>query len=127
MQSAAASEVTVVVAARGSIGRPVADALASAGFTVAASCATFEEALAAVKRWRPRVCILDRELTGGGLAGVAALAVPGRHPKVIVLADAASPAEVRAARLAGATVCLTASIEPDRLAAAVAAAAAKQP
>ncbi len=116
------AQITIVVGARAAMRQSTRDALTSAGFTVAAECTDLAETLAAVARWRPDVCVLDRELPGGGLAAIAALVVPGRQPKVIVVGGGDSPAEVRAARLAGATDCVPGTLDPERLAASVAAA-----
>lgn len=113
------SPVTVVLGAGRRVRRSAADALASAGFTVAAECPDLDTTLAAVARHHPDVCILDRDLPGGGLAAIAAIAAPGRQPKVIVVGGGESPAEVRAARLAGAADCLPGAIDTDELTAAV--------
>jgi CheY-like chemotaxis protein len=83
----------------------IADALALAGHTVAARCSTLAETLAAVRRDRPDVCVVDRAMPDAGLAAIAALAGTGRRPRVIVVGSA-SPQETRAARLAGATACV---------------------
>jgi len=112
---------TVVVAARTALRGSARDALVAAGFTVAAECRDVRETLAAVERLHPDVCVVDRDLPGGGLAAIAALATPGRRPRVIVVGGE-TPAEVRAARLAGAADCLPASVDADVLAASVAAA-----
>lgn len=94
---------------------------------VAADCGDAAELLAAVARERPEVCVLDRELRGGGLAATAAIASPPRAPKVLLIGGRGSPAEVRAALLAGAADCLASDVAPARLAAAVAALAGAGP
>ena len=114
--------VSVVIAAREPLQRSIYEALTDGGHTVAETCSALADTLAAVRRLHPDVCIVDRELPGGGLAAIAALAGRGRRPQVIVIGGE-SPAEVRAARLAGAAECLPESVEPDELAAAVSAAA----
>jgi DNA-binding NarL/FixJ family response regulator len=88
---------------------------------VAADCGSAAELIEAVSRERPDVCVLDRELRGGGLAATAAIAAPRRAPKVLVVGGRGSPAEVRAAVLAGAADCLAADVSPAEVAAAVAA------
>jgi DNA-binding NarL/FixJ family response regulator len=111
--------VTVVLGAGRRIRRSASDALVAAGFTVAATCPDLDATLAAVARHHPDVCVLDRDLPGGGLAAIAAIATPGRQPKVIVVGGGESAAEVRAVRLAGAADCLPGEIDTERLAAAV--------
>ena len=86
---------------------------------VAAECGSAAELLAAVSREQPDVCVLDRELRGGGLSVTAAIASPRRTPKVLVVGGRASPAEIRAARLAGAAGWVPADVDPAALAAAV--------
>ena len=86
---------------------------------IAADCEDTTELLAAVSRERPDVCILDRELRGGGLVATAAIASPRQAPKVLVVGGRGSPAELRAARLAGAAGCLPTDIDATELATAV--------
>ena len=117
--------VSVVIAAREPLRRSIFEALTKRGLTVAESCTALAETLAAVRRSHPDVCIIDRGLPGGGLAAIAALAGPGRRPRVIVIGGE-SAAEVRAARLAGAAECLSETVEPEELAAAVSAAAERK-
>jgi DNA-binding NarL/FixJ family response regulator len=74
-----------------------------------------------VRRENPQLCVLDRDLPGAGLAAIAALTSPGRPPKLVVVGGRGSPAEARAARLAGADACLPGTVDADRLAAALAA------
>jgi len=117
--TSAASRIRVVIAARASIRADLHATLAGAGMDVAADCDTVGELLAAVSRERPDVCVLDRELHGGGLSAIAAVASPRPAPKVLVVGGRAAPAEVRAARLAGAAGCVPADVDPAALAAAV--------
>ena len=88
---------------------------------IAADCASSAELLAAVSRERPDLCVLDRELRGGGLAATAAITSPPRAPKVLVVGGRGSPAELRAVRLAGAAGCLPGDIDAAGLTAAIAA------
>src|SRR2546421_617768 len=118
MERQTRERVSVVVAAREPLGQSIYDALTLEGHTISASCAGLPDTLAAVQRSHPDVCIVDRELPGGGLAAIAALAGLGRRPRVIVIGSQ-SAAEVRAARLAGATACLPEAVERAELAAAV--------
>ena len=114
--------MSVVIAAREPLWRSIHEALTDGGHRVAESCTALADTLTAVRRTHPDVCVVDRELPGGGLAAIAALALPGRQPQVIVI-GAGSPAEVRAALLAGAAECLPYAVKPKDLAAAVSAAA----
>ena len=118
-------DVTVIVAARQPLRRALAEALTGRGHRVSKSCSSLADTLAAVRRSHPDVCVIDRELPGGALAAIAALTGPQRQPQVIVIGGE-SPAEVRAVRLAGAAACLPAAVDPEELAAAVAAAAARE-
>lgn len=117
--TSAPSRVRVVIAARAAIRRDLHDTLAGAGLDVASECGSVGELLAAVSRERPDVCVLDRELRGGGLTAIAALASPRPAPKILVVGGRGTPAEVRAARLAGAAACVPADVDPAALAAAV--------
>ena len=116
----ARSPIRVVVAGRRQLRRTADDGLAAAGIEVAAHCETTAELLAAVSRERPDACVLDRDLSGGAFAALAALA-SSRRPKVLVVGGRGSPAEVRAARLAGAADCLPGDTDALSIAASVAA------
>jgi len=70
--------------------------------------------------------VLERDLRGGCLVATAAIALPKRAPKVLVVGGGDSPAEVRAARLAGAAGCLPTDVDGEDLAAAVAALVQKE-
>ena len=118
-KSAIPAPIRVVIAARAPVRRAFREALTAAGMEIAADCGDTTELLAAVSRERPDVCILDRELRGGGLVAIAAIASPGRTPKVLVVGGRGSPAELRAARLAGAAGCLPTDIDATKLATAV--------
>ena len=125
MGQSARKSVSVVIAAREPLQRSIYEALTERGHKVAESCTALDDTLAAVRRAHPDVCVVDRELPGGGLAAIAALAGHGRRPRVIVIGGE-SPAEVRAALLAGASECVSETIEPEELAAAVLAAVGKK-
>src|SRR6266852_4347386 len=126
MQTRAHTWIRVVIAARTEVRRTFHDALTAAGMEVAADCGNAAELLAAVSRERPEVCVLDRELSGGGLAATAAIAAPRQAPKVLVVGGRGSPAELRAARLAGAADSLPGDVGAPKLAAAIAALARKE-
>ena len=100
--------------------RILRDALDRYGMQVAAECNDSGELLVAVASERPDVCIVDRELRGGGLTVTAAITFPARAPKVVIVGGRGGHAEVRAARLAGASDCLPVDVQADALAAAVA-------
>ena len=67
------------------------------------------------------VCVLDRELPGGGLIATAAIVSPRRAPKVLVVGGRCSPVERRAALLAGAAGSLPTDADAAAVAAAVSA------
>src|SRR5436309_8038133 len=119
MKTVTPAAIRVVIAARATVLPSLREALASAGMDVAADCGDGAELLAAVSREHPDVCVLDRELRGGGLAIAAAATSPARAPKVIVIGGRGSSAERRAARLAGAAECLPFDTAAVELAAAV--------
>ena len=113
--------IRVVIAAGEAMRRILRDALDRHGMQVAAECSDSGELVLAVASERPDVCIVDRELRGGGLTATAAITFPARAPKVVIVGGRGAHAEVRAARLAGASDCLPVDVEADALAAAVAA------
>jgi len=115
------ARLRVVIAARTAIRATLHEAATAAGMEIAADCASSAELLAAVSRERPDLCVLDRELRGGGLAATAAITSPPRAPKVLVVGGRGSPAELRAVRLAGAAGCLPGDIDAAGLTAAIAA------
>jgi len=126
MQTPAQPQIRVVIAARNAVRRTLRDTLTAAGMQVAAECGDATELLAAVSRERPDVCVLDRELRGGGLAATAAIASPRQAPKVLVVGGRGSAAELRAARLAGAADSLPGDVGAPKLAATIAALARKE-
>ncbi|MFL5954170.1 MAG: response regulator [Gaiellaceae bacterium] len=117
--SSTAKVIRVVVAGRDGVRRTIGDALAEAGIEVVARCASREEALTAVDERQPDVCVVDREIDGGGLIATAALASPPRPPRVIVVGGGDAPAERRAADFAGAAGYLPGAPDAARLVAAV--------
>ena len=121
------ARLRVVIAARTAIRATLHEAATAAGMEIAADCASSAELLAAVSRERPDLCVLDRELRGGGLAATAAITSPPRAPKVLVVGGRGSPAELRAVRLAGAAGCLPGDIDAAGLTEAIAALTRKEP
>ena len=126
MKTSDGTGIRVVIASREALRPILRDAVRQAGMQLAADCADAAQLLAAVARERPDLCLLDRELRGGGLAATAAIASPRQAPKVLVIGGRGSPAEVRAARIAGATDAVRADIDSAGLAAAVTALAHKE-
>jgi DNA-binding NarL/FixJ family response regulator len=119
MGTPADTEIRVVIAAQPAMRSTLRDAVQQAGLQLAADCDNASQLLIAVARERPDLCLLDRELHGGGLVATAAIAAPPRAPKVLVVGGRGSPAEVKAARLAGASDAVPADIDAASLAAAV--------
>lgn len=115
------SGTRAVIAAEAALRRTLHDAVVQAGVEVAAECGDAAQLVAAVAREQPELCVLDRELRGGGLAAAAAVAAPHAAPKVLVVGGHGEAAEIRAARLAGAADCVPGDIDAAGLAAAIAA------
>jgi DNA-binding NarL/FixJ family response regulator len=119
MSSAHRRATTVVIAAREAVRDRIRRPLESAGIEIAAESSDLVEALEAVVRQRPKLCLLDRDLPGAGVTTIAALATPRPRPKVLVIGGGSDPAGIRADRLAGATRSLPGDTDPDRVAAAL--------
>lgn len=116
-----AEAIRVVIVGRAHLRRAINDALVGAGIEVVAGCDSREEALTAVGETRPDVCVVDREIEGGGLIATAALASPPRPPKVLVIGGGDARAERRAAQIAGAAGYLPGAPDAASLVAAVSA------
>jgi DNA-binding NarL/FixJ family response regulator len=119
MASQHGTAIRVVLAGRPELVSVLKAALGAAGIRVVASCADRAQTLAALAQSAADVCIVDRELAGGGLIAAAAAASPRAAPKVLVIGDGEAPAEQRAATLAGAAAYLPSSIDAASLVAAV--------
>lgn len=111
-------EPTVLVAVRAGAQAAVHESLAAAGFAVELAEGA-AEALAAVRRAPPDVCVVDRGVPGVGVSAIAALTTAPRRPRVVVVGETGGPAAERAATLAGAAQCLRGPVEPARVATAV--------
>jgi DNA-binding NarL/FixJ family response regulator len=111
----------VIAAGRSALGSTLRQALTRAGFDVTAECHSAHEAVEAVARERPDVCVVDSALPGGALVAAAAIAVPSHPPAVLVVDSDGNDAAGRAAELAGASGYLRGDFDEDRLADAVAA------
>jgi DNA-binding NarL/FixJ family response regulator len=97
----------------------LSDAADIAGLAVVAECDDAAQLVDAIRREHPALCVVDRDLRGGGLAATAAIAMPRVAPKVVVVGGHGAEAELRAARLAGAADCVPEDIGPAGLAAAL--------
>jgi two-component system response regulator DesR len=119
MSPSARSEVRILIAGREEARALFQQAFAEAGLKVVANCTTREQLLAALERTRPDVCVVDRDLDGGGLVAAAAVASPRQAPKVLLVGGRGSSAEQRAARLAGVAGSLPGDADAPTLVAAV--------
>lgn len=119
MSSTHQGTTTVVIAARQAVRDRIRDCLESAGIEIAAESSDLVEALEAVARRRPKLCLLDRDLPGAGVTTIAALATPRPRPKVLVIGGGGDPAGIRADRLAGAARSLPGETDPDAVAKAL--------
>jgi DNA-binding NarL/FixJ family response regulator len=118
--------IRVVIAGRPEVVEVLHDALRAPGIRVVASCTDRVRALAVIQKASPDVCIVDRELEGGGLIAAAAAASPRRAPKVLVVGDKDAPVEERAALLAGAAAYLPRFTDPVSFVATVSQLAGKE-
>lgn len=109
----------VIAAGREAIRLALRRALAAAGFHIAAESSDATGAVDAAARERPDVCVVDADLPGGALLAAAAISRPGPPPSVLVVDPDATDAEVRAAKLAGASGYLRGELDDDKLADAV--------
>ena len=119
MASPGTKSIRVVLAGRPKLVSVLNDALRAPGIRVVACCTDRAQTLAALERGAADVCIVDRQLAGGGLIAAAAVASPRAAPKVLVIGDRDAPAEQRAATLAGAAAYLPSSTDAAALVAAV--------
>jgi DNA-binding NarL/FixJ family response regulator len=108
----------VIAAGRGALRLRLRKALTAAGFEVTAECKDAQEAVEAVARDRPDICIVDSDLPGGALVASAAIALPSPPPAVLVVVvdPHGTDAALRAAEIAGASAYLRGDLDEDRLA-----------
>jgi DNA-binding NarL/FixJ family response regulator len=111
--------ITVLIAARETMRTRLEKAVAAAGLTLTADCATAAEAIAAAAQRQPDLCLVDGDLPGGALAATAAITRPPPAPKVLIIGGHGSDAEHRATLLAGATTYLRGTADDTQLAAAI--------
>ena len=126
MSAQGKTSIRVLLAGRPELVEVLNEALRTPGIRVIASCTNRAQTIAAIREATPDVCIVDRELAGGGLIAAAAAASPVPAPKVLVVGDQNAPAERRAARLAGAAAYLPRSSDAASFVAAVSELAGKE-
>jgi DNA-binding NarL/FixJ family response regulator len=96
-------------------------ALEHDGFSVVAEATTADEALSAARRYAPRVCLLDVDVPGGGIAAAGRITTELPDTKIAVFSGSGRQADVYAAIRAGADGYLLSGTPPERLSLAVAA------
>ena len=94
-------------------------ALARGGFRVVAEAGDCEEAVAAVSRERPDICLLDVSMPGGGIEAARRISASGAPTAVVMLTVSRDRGDVLAALRAGAVGYLPKDTHPDRLPAAL--------
>lgn len=94
-------------------------ALARGGFRVVAEAGDCEEAVAAVARERPDICLLDVCMPGGGIEAARRISASGARTAVVMLTVSRDRGDVLAALRAGAVGYLPKDTHPDRLPAAL--------
>ncbi len=126
MESADHQPLTVLIAHRDEVKcAAIRDGLEAAGLHVVATASTGEEALELALETRATVCLLGLQLPGQ--SGIAVAAVVARvldETSVILMTAAPTVGDVLDAVKDGAAGCISSSLEPARLAAAVSAVAA---
>jgi DNA-binding NarL/FixJ family response regulator len=91
-------------------------ALGAVGFAILEECASAEAALAAVRRHRPDICLIDLGLFGDAVTPSRVTVQLQAATRVVLVADAASADDVLDALEAGAAGFLLANVTPERLA-----------
>ncbi len=94
-------------------------ALARGGFRVVAEAGNCEEAVAAVSRERPDICLLDVCMPGGGIEAARRISASGAGTAVVMLTVSRDRGDVLGALRAGAVGYLPKDTHPDRLPAAL--------
>lgn len=90
--------------------------LEDAGFHVRAEAGDAETAIEACVRERPRLCLLDVHIPGGGIRVVREVSQRVPETQVVVLATSPNPSDLMDAIRAGASGYLLKSMDPDRIA-----------
>jgi two-component system nitrate/nitrite response regulator NarL len=91
-------------------------ALGAVGYDVLEECESAEEAISAVQRHRPDICLIDLGLFGEGVAPGGVVGQLEPPARVVLVADAATPDDVLDAIEGGAAGFLLADTTPERLA-----------
>jgi DNA-binding NarL/FixJ family response regulator len=118
--AAAPAEPTVVIADDERVTRlGVRMALMRGGFRVLAEVADRQEAVAAVQRERPDVCLLEVSIPGGGIEAARDISRASPATSVVMLSAFADTEDVLASLRAGALGFLPKDMSPDRLPAAL--------
>jgi DNA-binding NarL/FixJ family response regulator len=94
-------------------------ALMRGGFEVLAEAADRDDAVEAVLRERPDICLLDINMPGGGIEAAAILAKAAPRTAVVMLTVSQSPDDLLSALRSGAKGYLPKDTSPDRLPAAL--------
>jgi DNA-binding NarL/FixJ family response regulator len=94
-------------------------ALMRGGFEVLAEAADRDDAVEAVLRERPDICLLDINMPGGGIEAAAILAQTAPATAVVMLTVSESPDDLLSALRSGAKGYLPKDTSPDRLPAAL--------
>lgn len=126
MESAGTPPLTVLVAHKdGSHRALICAGLEAAGLHVVAQASTGDEALELALETRPAVCLLSLQLVGQtGLSVAAVVARVLDQTSVILMTAEPTVGDVLDAVKVGAAGCISSSLDPARLAAAVSAVAA---
>ena len=96
--------------------RAVRDALGSSGFIVVGEAGDAATAIAAARRLRPDICLIDIELPVEGLNAVGRIAKTSPATQIVVLTSSDSPEDVVTAFTRGASGYLLKGIAGERLA-----------
>jgi DNA-binding NarL/FixJ family response regulator len=94
-------------------------ALERAGIAVVEEASNADDAVLAVRRRRPDVCLLAVRLPGGGIVAANEIDVAMPTTSIVMLLESDSPEELLAALRAGASSCLLRDIGPTALGRAV--------
>jgi two-component system nitrate/nitrite response regulator NarL len=85
------------------------------GFDVTAEAADAESAIETIARERPRLCLVDLRVPGGGIRVVREASRRAPETLIVVLTDTADRADLLDAIHAGASGYLVKSMDPERL------------
>lgn len=85
------------------------------GFDVTAEAADAESAIEITARERPRLCLVDLRVPGGGIRVVREVSRRATETLIVVLTDSADRGDLLDAIHAGASGYLVKSMDPDRL------------